>query len=60
MAEIYRIGSDDIVDRVSEFGGTNLLIGTQIQDTSKGNYRNSVTATSTTFKGCTVFTSTVA
>jgi len=27
MAEIYRIGSDDIVDRVSEFGGTNLLRG---------------------------------
>ena len=25
MAEIYRIGSDDIVDRVSHFGRTNLL-----------------------------------
>ena len=29
MAEIYRIGSDDIVDRVSEFGGTNLYIGSK-------------------------------
>ncbi len=25
MAEIYRIGSDDLVDRISQFGGTNLL-----------------------------------
>lgn len=25
MAEIYRIGSDDLVDRVSTFGGTNLI-----------------------------------
>lgn len=24
MAEIYRIGSDDLIDRVSTFGGTNL------------------------------------
>lgn len=28
MAEIYRIGSDDLVDRVSTFGGTNLAKGT--------------------------------
>ncbi len=27
MAEIYRIGSDDLVDRVSTFGGTNLVRG---------------------------------
>lgn len=25
MAEIYRIGSDDLIDRVSTFGGTNLM-----------------------------------
>lgn len=25
MAEIYKIGSNDIIDRVSEFGGTNLV-----------------------------------
>lgn len=25
MAEIYKIGSDDIIDKVSTFGGTNLL-----------------------------------
>lgn len=29
MAEIYRIGSDDLVDRVSQFGGTNLCLLTQ-------------------------------
>lgn len=28
MAEIYRIGSDDLVDRVSTFGGTNLALAT--------------------------------
>lgn len=28
MAEIYKIGSDDLVDRVSTFGGTNLLKNT--------------------------------
>ena len=27
MAEIYRIGSDDLIDRVSTFGGTNLVRG---------------------------------
>ncbi len=31
MAEIYKIGSDEIVDRVSEFGGTNLVVGTSNQ-----------------------------
>lgn len=25
MAEIYKIGSDDLIDRVSQFGGTNLF-----------------------------------
>lgn len=25
MAEIYKIGSDDLIDRVSTFGGTNLF-----------------------------------
>ncbi len=25
MAEIYKIGSDDLIDRVSTFGGTNLI-----------------------------------
>jgi hypothetical protein len=29
MAEIYKIGSNDIVDRVSEFGGTNLYTGSK-------------------------------
>lgn len=28
MAEIYRIGSDDLIDRVSTFGGTNLALAT--------------------------------
>lgn len=28
MAEIYRIGSDDLIDRVSIFGGTNLALAT--------------------------------
>ena len=26
MAEIYKIGSDDLIDRVSTFGGTNLIL----------------------------------
>lgn len=29
MAEIYKIGSDDLVDRVSTFGGTNLLVNSK-------------------------------
>ena len=32
MAEIYKIGSDDIVDRVSTFGGTNLVTGSNTND----------------------------
>ena len=28
MAEIYKIGSDDIQDKTSEFGGTNLIVTT--------------------------------
>ena len=38
-------------------GGDNLLFGTTTQDTSKGNYRESVTDTNQTFKGCKVFKS---
>lgn len=38
MAEIYKIGSDDIVDRVSTFGGTNLALATATSKTcTKGN-----------------------
>lgn len=38
-------------------GGDNLLLGTTTQDTSKGNYRESVTDANQTFKGCKVFKS---
>jgi hypothetical protein len=34
MAEIYKIGSDDLVDRVSQFGGTNLLLNTGFRQLS--------------------------
>jgi len=49
MAEIYRIGSDDIVDRVSEFGGTNLLRGSNTgQDWVYSTFSNEIFTRSTT------------
>lgn len=38
-----------------QIGGSNLLLGTLTQDTSKGNYRQLATETEETFKGCKVF-----
>lgn len=40
-----------------EIGGRNLLRGSQTQDTSLGNQRNSVSETNETWLGCTVFKS---
>lgn len=37
MAEIYKIGSDDLIDRVSTFGGTNLILN------SAGEWTNTAT-----------------
>ena len=34
MAEIYKIGSDDLIDRVSQFGGRNLFRLTAMNDRS--------------------------
>ena len=36
MAEIYKIGSDDLIDRVSTFGGTNLLVDTWLATNQYG------------------------
>ena len=40
MAEIYRIGSDDIVDRVSKFSGVNILTN------SKGEFTGTIPSSS--------------
>jgi hypothetical protein len=36
MAEIYKIGSNDLIDRVSTFGGTNLLVDTWLATNQYG------------------------
>lgn len=51
--------SDNVVDNL-EIGGRNLLLGSKTQDTTKGNARNSVTETTDTWLGCTVFKSSAA
>lgn len=40
-----------------QIGGRNLLLGTQTQDKTKGNFQQSVTDTGQTYKGCKVFKS---
>ena len=62
MATLSQIKASDNVtynirDDYSTWGGRNLLLGTKTQDTSVGNNNENCTATSTSFKGCTVFTS---
>lgn len=42
MAEIYRIGSDDLVDRVSTFGGTNLLVNSKQMQLGTSSWVNGV------------------
>ena len=43
-----------------EVGGTNLILGSKNQDTSKGNYRNGVTEVNETYMGCKIFKSNTA
>lgn len=56
MAEIYRIGSDDLVDRVSTFGGTNLIKGTQNWDNPSWTVKNTtyLTLTSDVYENTTI------
>ena len=50
---------EDVNDSIEniQIGGTNLIEGTKNQDTSKGNFRNSVTETNEYYMGCRVFKS---
>ena len=45
MAEIYKIGSDNIVDRVSTFGGTNLIKNSDISQSVSNTTANWAYAT---------------